>query len=262
MDIGTTLVADDQASQTIEPGEGAFDHPAIATEPFGRFDTSSSNSRDNAAPSTRNAAASMVVGLVRMELRRTLPRTSPRLQDRWHFIQHRLERKRVVDVGRRQFDSERDPFAIHEDVVLGARFAAIGWVRSGRRTPLFAGTLALSNAARLQSIRSARPNSSSSTRCSRSQTPANCQSLNRRQQVMPLPHPISWGKSSQGIPVFRTNTMPFKAKRSGTRGRPPFSFGGSGGRRGSILCQSSSGTNSLPMVSERNHDQHGGKRFC
>lgn len=61
----------------------------------------------------------------------------------------------------------------------------------------------------------------SNAKCSRSQTPLACQSRRRRQHVMPLPKPNSWGRSSHGIPVCRTNRMPFSATRSSTRGRPP-----------------------------------------
>ena len=40
------------------------------------------------------------------------------------------------------------------------------------------------------------------------------------QQVMPDPHPISWGRSSQGMPVLRTNRIPVRHFRSSIRGAP------------------------------------------
>lgn len=58
-----------------------------------------------------------------------------------------------------------------------------------------------------------------------SQTPALFQALRRRQQVMPEPKPSSWGRYSHWMPVCSTNKIPHKAWRSGTRGRPGFSFG-------------------------------------
>jgi hypothetical protein len=60
--------------------------------------------------------------------------------------------------------------------------------------PPFAHTFETSSAARDQSIRSACPSSSSITRCSRSHTPASCQSRSRRQHVLPEPQPISCGR--------------------------------------------------------------------
>jgi hypothetical protein len=108
--------------------------------------------------------------------------------------------------------------------------------------------LAESRHARLQSIRSAAPKRSRSVRCSASQTPASRQSRSRRQQVMPEPQPSSWGSHSQGMPVFSTKMMPVRQARSAIRGRPPFGLGGSGGNKGWMISQSSSGTSGLLML--------------
>jgi len=92
--------------------------------------------------------------------------------------------------------------------------------------------------------------------CSVCHTPACCQSLSRRQQVMPLPQPISWGKSSQPMPLLRTNKMPVKAARSGTGGRPRFpGWARCGGKRGSTIAQSSSETSAfaIPVLYPTRH---------
>jgi hypothetical protein len=97
-----------------------------------------------------------------------------------------------------------------------ARTSAAPW-------DLLAGTDALSSEQRDQSIAFAAPSRSSSTRWSRCQTPALCQSRKRRQQVMPQPQPISRGSISQGMPDFSTNRMPVSAAPCGPRragGRP------------------------------------------
>ena len=74
--------------------------------------------------------------------------------------------------------------------------------------------------ARDQSIRSAPRSLASKAWCSSTQTPACCHSWRRRQQVMPQPQPISWGKSSQGRPVLRMNRMPVRTRRSSSGLRP------------------------------------------
>lgn len=75
-----------------------------------------------------------------------------------------------------------------------------------------------------------------------------CQSRRRRQHVIPLPQPSSWGSISQGMSLFKTNKMPVSAARSGMlRGRPPLGRGGSGGSNGATIAQSSSLINSLLM---------------
>src|SRR4051812_49882905 len=84
--------------------------------------------------------------------------------------------------------------------------------------------------------------------------PASCQSLSRRQQVMPEPQPISCGSISQGMPLFSTNRMPVRAARSSTGGRPPFGRGGRDGRRGANRDQKASETRGaavLPQVVNR-----------
>lgn len=90
-----------------------------------------------------------------------------------------------------------------------------------------------------QSIRSASRSFASSTSCSRSQTPAACQSRRRRQQLMPLPQPISRGSRSQRRPVCRMNRMPVSTARSSSGLRPGYRErrGLGGGNNGSRLCK-------------------------
>jgi hypothetical protein len=87
-------------------------------------------------------------------------------------------------------------------VVLASELAAVCRVRAGQAAPRLARTLNESRLARDQSSRPWRLNFSSSRWCSRCQTPARCQSRNRRQQVTGLPQPSSRvGSSRQGTPV-------------------------------------------------------------
>lgn len=125
--------------------------------------------------------------------------------------------------------------------------------RSAR--PPGAGTLALSRDARFQSMRPASCNRCNSAWCRRFQTPACCQSRRRRQQVMPLPQPISCGSIFQGMPLFKAKMMPVSAARSLTQGRPPLGLGGSWGRSGSTTAHSSSVTRGL-LIHPAYH------RFC
>ena len=98
------------------------------------------------------------------------------------------------------------------------------------------GTLAESRLARSQAIWSCSRMRCNRVRCKRSQTPARCQSRRRRQQLMPQPQPISGGRSSHWIPVFKTNKMPVSAARSGMRGRPPRADGRCTGSQGTMTA--------------------------
>jgi hypothetical protein len=117
-------------------------------------------------------------------------------------------------------------------VALRASFAPIRGIGAGFRPPKTARTEQLSTTAALQSSASAKPSSSSSNFQMAPHTPATCQSRNRRQQVMPLPQPISLGRYSQGEPDFKMKMIPVRHWRSGTRGRPPLGLGAGAGSRG------------------------------
>lgn len=130
------------------------------------------------------------------------------------------------------------------------KFSAIHGVGAGCCTPLFAGACAESTEARDQSIAPARWSRSSRRWCTRRQTPTRCQSRKRFQQVMPL-QPSSCGRSSQGMPVRKTNTMPANATRSGVLGRPLRDRRGGLGSSGSISAHSSSSMSCRAILSTK-----------
>jgi hypothetical protein len=157
-----------------------------------------------------------------------------------------------VDVGGREVHGQWDAVPVDDEVVLGAGLTAVGRVGAGLLTPLFARTLTLSTLALDQAMLASSPSQFRSVSCKRCQTPASCQSRRRRQQVEPLPQPSSLGNNRQGQPVRRTKTMPSRAARSGIRGRPPLSFAGSSGSKGSIASHRSVGT-SIDAFMTRDH---------
>ena len=248
MDVAAALIADRQATEAAQPGVRAFNHPAVATESLRGLDARAGDPWRDAARPQGLAVGAGGVALVRVQFggaRARPTRATTRTADRLDGVDHLLQERSLVDVCGREPDGERCSGPVDHQMALRARFAAIRRIRAdlfGRTAPPLAGTDALSMLARLQSIWSASPRRSSTVVCSRCQTPASCHSRKRRQQVIPQPQPSSAGRYSQGIPVFSTNRMPVRQARFGIRGRPPFSFGGSGGSRGSTSAQSSSVT--------------------
>lgn len=247
MDLGAPLVADRQSTKLIQPGQCALDDPAMTSQPVTRFLALSGDPDADAAPTQKLTTARDIIRLVTIQFGGPLPSLTARSLDRWDRVDQFLEDDAVMPVGTRDPVDERDAVSIRNNVALRPRFAAVRRVRTGRGAPFFAGTLALSRQARSQSMASARPSSSNNSRWSRSQTPAACQSRRRRQHVIPLPQPSSWGSISQGIPLLRTKMIPARHARSGTRGRPPFGLGGSGGNSGSIRSQSASDTSGVAI---------------
>jgi hypothetical protein len=248
MDICPAFVTSGEAPvRTVEPCKSALDDPAISSELLIGFDAAAGDARRDAAYRAAGTAEDMVVGLVGMELGGPEAWSAPTPSDRLDSIEHGLQMVALVGVCRRDVDGKRDAVAVDDQMLLRSEFSAIGRVRPGRLAPPFARTLDASKLARDQSILSDFPSSSSRTRCRRSHTPATCQSLRRRQQVMPLPHPISWGRYSQPIPVRSTNKIPVSAARSSTGGRPPCGFGFAAGNSGWMRAHSASGTSGFAM---------------
>ena len=247
MDVGAAFIAKAQAAEAAEPGKGALDHPAMPAQPLATLDAAAGDPRRDPALPTRGPTVRRIVPLVRVQLRGPLAGSPQRPLDRLDRVEQRRQGQAIGVVGRAQAGREREALAVDQQMLLRARLAAIGRVRPGNLAPLFAGTSRLSRHARDQSIASAIPSWSSSTRCRPSQMPAACQSRNRRQHVTPLPQPISRGSIRQGMPLCKTKSTPVRAARAGTGGRPPFGLGGSGGNSGSMKLHSSSLTIGLLM---------------
>lgn len=201
----------------------------------------------DAAALTSLATPTKVVGLVGVQLGRSTAWSAALAADRRDSIQEVVEWFAVVDVGPGQQEGKWNALPVGEKVPFGAWSAAVSRVRAGGFAPFLAAMDELSTQARLQSMQSARCNRRSSSRCKPSQTPAACQSLNRRQHVTPEPQSISCGSISQGMPVRSTNRMPVRATRLPMRGRPPLGLAGSIGSKGSISSQRLSDTRGATM---------------
>jgi hypothetical protein len=243
VNVQPSFVADDQSTELAQPSERALDHPPVLAQLLAALHSSPGNPRCYASLPQSTSTTLEIVPLVSMQFGRTFSASSAngsRLLDGLDGINYISESIAVVDVCRSADYREWDSFGVDHNMALRSRFAFICRIGAGTFSPFLAATLAESTAARDHSILPASPNRSKSTWWSFSHTPACCQSRSLRQQVMPLPQPISGGKYSQGKPVLSTNMMPVRAARLGTLGRPPFDLSGSGGNSGSIISHSSS----------------------
>jgi hypothetical protein len=250
MDVVPPLVADREPTVLRKPGQCALHHPPVSSQLLAALNALPGYAALDSALSQRSFAFSIVVCFVGMQLLGTLPRSSPTgTLDGLYGVDEFFEDHRVVDVCCAEHYRERDAPWVRNKVALRTLLSFIRRIRSSFWAPLLAGMEAESSEARSHSIWSASPRRSRSTRCSLSHTPASCHSLRRRQQVIPEPQPISFGSISQGIPLFSTKTIPVRAARLSMRGLPPWGFGGSGGRSGSMVSHSSSVTSSLAVVS-------------
>ena len=196
MNVGAAFVTDGEATVADEPSQCPLHDPAVATQASAALDASWSDTREDAPSPAGLPAVGKVIGLIGVELGGAPSRPASALADRRDGVDHALEALAVVDGRRAERERKGDAARIGEDVALGARLAAVRRVGPSLFTPLFAGMLALSSAARLQSMALARPKRSSRTWCRRSQMPACRHSRRRRQHVIPEPQPISAGSIS------------------------------------------------------------------
>ena len=249
--MGMAFVADDEAAEAVEPGDGTLDDPSVSPEFLAALDAAPCDAGGDTSISYGGAAAWKVVSLVGMKLVRPAARGPALLAHGCQRIEQRLKGFAVVKVGAGQEESEGQSVAIDENVAFGAGFPAINRVWPGFLAPFFAGTDEESALARDQSMAAAMLSLFSIRRCRAAHTPAFCQSRSRRQQVMPEQPANSRGRYSHGMPVISTNMMPRNASRAATGGRPPLGRGRSGGISATISASKSSGSSSLAMSQDR-----------
>lgn len=199
MDIGSPLIAYPQTAHLAQPGQGAFDYPAVPTKAFARVFATPSNAYLDAPLRQCRATLLVVVAFVRMDLARSLAPSPTGLLDQGNGVDEFLKDDRVMPVGSGDHQRQRGAAPIYSAVsrrrqialracTTGAPLSAIRWVRAGV-IPLFAaGMFWASTAARLQSSWSASPRRSSRTSWRRLQTPASFQGLVPVAQTTPASH--------------------------------------------------------------------------
>lgn len=249
MDVIALLVTNPKSPLLEEPGEDSFNDATVLSQSTSMFGVSLCNPWDDSLGSQGSSNFFVsIVSPIRVQLSWPFAPSPTRTLDGWNRIHQGNRQLGVMDIGTGLYYRERDPFAIADDMPFRAVFPTIRGIGASFRPPKSARTELLSTTALDQSIRSAKPSSSSRTCQTFCQTPETCQSRRRRQQVIPLPHPSSGGSNSQAVPVRATNRMPVRAKRSDTLGRPPLGRGGSGGRRGLIRSHKPSGSRGFAIA--------------
>jgi hypothetical protein len=249
MYVITFFVPHTQASLIEQPIEGCLYHIAESAKAAAMWCVAFCYHRFNATLSQRFADLLLgIVSAIRKHFIRPFARATSWLLDWWNCIDQWQSHFGVMDICTRVIYGQRSTLSINNQMAFRAILAPIRGIRAGSRPPKTARTEQLSIAEQDQSIASANPSSSSRDCHIFCQTPAACQSRRRRQQVMPLPQPISLGRYSHGIPLLSTNRMPVRQARSGVGGRPPLGLGGRAGMCGLMRCHSSSVSSGLAII--------------
>lgn len=250
VDVGVAFIADDQAPEIAQPGEGPFNLPAMSIAPefasILKFVNAGGAMRANQFNPSRVQRSSQFVAVVasigNQSLRFAFGPTSP-------GTRHCDRGQRALNQGyfrRRGFNdsaSQRNARAVdHHHPLRPFAFPGV----SDAEPPFLAGAKLPSIKHWLQS--SFFPASSSLKNIRQICSHRSCcsQSRNRRQQVLALGY--SFGKSRHRAPVLRTQRMPSSTRRLSLHGRPRLlSFG----RSGSIFfhCSSERNASRIPSFS-------------
>ena len=138
MDVVAAVGADEQSAAVVEPGEGALDDPAVATDSGAVLGLAACDHGLDAALPDEAAVRVVVVAAVGDQCPRSASRATNTATNGRHSVEQLEQLRDVVAVAARERPGKRDPTAVYEQVVLAACPAAID--RAGTRfgAPFFA----------------------------------------------------------------------------------------------------------------------------
>ena len=140
MDLVAAVVADEQALELVQPGEGAFDDPAVATEAGAVAGTAAGDLRGDAAAAEFAAVAGRVVAAVSSQPVGPPARPADFAADGRDTVEQRDQLGDIVAVAAGDGPGERDPGRVDEKVMLRAVSGSINRARARFGAPFFACT--------------------------------------------------------------------------------------------------------------------------
>ena len=152
VDVVAPLIADDQTTHLVEPGDAALDDPAVPAQSLGGLDAWPRDSALDPTPTQHALVPSRAVALVGVQLLGSAAGPTPLAAHGRNRVDQPLQDGGLVDVRGRGQLCERDALAVRDQVPLRPRFAAIRRVRARLAPPFFADTRDASMAALDQSI--------------------------------------------------------------------------------------------------------------
>lgn len=120
MDVGPALVTDTQPTVLVQPGDRAFDDPALGSEPGAMAAPLPRDLCLDAAAAQFAAALARVVGAVAVESLRSAPWPAAASTHRRDRVHKRDQLRDVVAVAAGERGDERSAAAAGDQVVLGA----------------------------------------------------------------------------------------------------------------------------------------------
>jgi hypothetical protein len=125
VEVAAAFVARAQPFEGVQPGEAAFDHPAVSAEAGAVRDAAAGDPRGDPAGAQLAAVDVVVVAAVGEQLPRSSPGPAASPPDRRNGVDQRDELGDVVAVAAGEADGEREAAGVADQVVLGARAPAV-----------------------------------------------------------------------------------------------------------------------------------------
>jgi hypothetical protein len=138
VDVVAAVGADEESAAVVEPGEGAFDDPAVAAEPGAVVGLTAGDHGFDAALPDEAAVLVVVVAAVSDQRPGSSSWPADTAADGRHAVEQLKDLRDVIAVATGQRPGERDPAAVYEQMVLAAPPAAIDRTGTRFRAPFFA----------------------------------------------------------------------------------------------------------------------------
>jgi hypothetical protein len=138
VDLVESVGAEEQSAAVVEPGEGAFDDPALASEPGAVVCLAAGDDRFDTAAPDEAAVLVVVVAAIGEYGVRAAAWPAGTAAHRRDTVEQGEQLGDVVAVGSCKRPGERQAAAVYEDVVLAARTAPVDRAGADFRAPFFA----------------------------------------------------------------------------------------------------------------------------
>ncbi len=125
MNVGAVFVAGAESLEGVQPGEAAFDDPALAAQAGAVRNPAAGDAWGDAAGAELAAVLVVVVAAVGEQLPRSPSGASAPAADRRHGVDQRNQLGDVVAVAAGEGDCERDAAGVADQMVLGTRAATV-----------------------------------------------------------------------------------------------------------------------------------------
>ena len=139
MDLGAAVVADEQAAELVQPGEGALDDPTVVAKPGAVLGLAARDQRSDPSPSKLSAIAVGVVAAVIDELAGSAARSADDPAYGRYPIDKRDQLGDVVVVAAGERAGERDSALVDDQVVFGAQPSTVDRARACLGAPYMKG---------------------------------------------------------------------------------------------------------------------------